>query len=289
MIVDAITAYLEAENTTVDDALLDEGARIFRSAVRRQLVREEKAFRVSPHNVGQCPRKLSYLAHGYARKPLNARTRMTFLYGDLVELLLVTFAKAAGCPITTGDREVQTEVGRGYIDADYEGGLPVEVKSMSDIGFRKFEKDGIDDMWGYLSQLQCYMRAKGADRGIVVGVRKSTGHMHEEIVSRADEKYLPIVKAAQEAVATHPDMLCRPVWAMDSLKLLTRKKQYEITDPRCRYCDCIDSCWPGVQTEFLSKGPVFRIPQNGMDAPEAPPDDQPKDLWGCTPRKKRRD
>lgn len=265
MIVEKITRYLEANEVDVREDLLTLAASRFSGVVRRQFMaeREAKAFRLMPSNVGKCPRALSFYAHGHARGDFPARTRIKFYLGDLAELGLVVLAELAGCPILECQREVQTDVGRGFVDGMYVGEHDirrvVEVKSMTDRAFQEFEKNGLQDTWGYVAQCQVYMRALDVNETIALALNTNTGHIAEAIVYRNDDAYVPALNLRKRAIETPPLEVSRPEWAIQGARWMPRNKVFEITDCRCRYCDCVEACWPGVDTKITSKGPSYRV------------------------------
>ena len=136
------------------------------TAVGRQMnrgkkVRPPKTLYMS--EVGQpCKRKLWYRyyqdKHGIESEPMHPNTILKFLYGDIIEELILAIAKKAGHTVEEEQKSHSFEVRgweiRGRQDARIDGHL-VDVKSASSFAMQKF-RNGLtpeQDAFGYLDQL----------------------------------------------------------------------------------------------------------------------------------------
>jgi hypothetical protein len=219
---------------------------------------------------------------------------MTFLVGDVLEQTVIFLARMAGVPILSPAVGEEQEgvavdvdglpvVGNMDLVVAGPGGvqIPVDVKSMSEFGFKEFERAILDpkhvwwtddprsgNRWSYLTQLRFYMMAKKSDHGIFVAVDKNTGHMAEMHVTpdpmwdsefRARARY---IKALQESGAIPP----RPSWAVTDVKSGANERPdgskgpvEEIKVWRCAgYCPHTKTCWPGFDVVPLASGPKWR-------------------------------
>lgn len=150
----AITKYFSEELSKVAEARFSE--------------RQERNY-LSLSSVGTpCQRKLWYRINQPDKaEPLDAEALGTFFYGDMIETLLLSLAKAAGHSVEGEQDEVEVFGVKGHRDAIIDG-VTVDVKSASRYGFQKFQKHDLrnDDPFGYISQLSSYVYA-GRDDPLV--------------------------------------------------------------------------------------------------------------------------
>lgn len=174
-------------NTELPDELLDWAAQEFRQVLKSRFssygdTRDSSGLRMS--QVGKDLRLL-YLEDKEKYKQ-NFRPHMLrlFLYGDLLEILMVVMAEAAGHPVTRMQEEVTLEGIKGHIDGVIDGHL-VDFKSASGVGFKKFANGSIklgDDPYGYIGQLAAYaqsdqMKDEVQGRMAFVALDKEKGHL----------------------------------------------------------------------------------------------------------------
>ncbi len=174
--------------------------------------------------IGHCVRQLAYKFNGVpaAGKEIDGRAKLIFFAGDVTELVLVSLAKLAGCVIfATGrdqinlswqseDEKRSSILGHpdGLILHEGKIGL-VEVKSMSDFSFDRFEKGDIDS--SYIWQVNAYMQMLGVDYCCFVGLNKNNGVLHEIVLKRDEvvckaigEKIRTVLKSTAEALPEPP-------------------------------------------------------------------------------------
>jgi hypothetical protein len=108
--------------------------------------------------LGKKDRQIWYAANKpECREPLRPKENFKFLYGDVLEVLLLFLAKEAGHEVTHEQYEVSTDGIAGHTDAVIDG-VPVDCKSASPFSFDKFENGNFmwDDPFGYIKQLSGY-------------------------------------------------------------------------------------------------------------------------------------
>lgn len=252
MIVDKINAYLASGGSTIDEAILAEVSSLARFSFMRQFgVREERT-KKQPYfsSIGRCIRQQAYDLLGFEAdgKKIDARAKMIFFQGDIVEIAIVQVAKVAGCPITVcGQGQTATEWNgmRGRPDGVMDGHL-VEVKSMSSYSFKDFERGIIDD--GYRYQCNAGMASLNLDKAVIVALNKDAGVLAEQIISR------------DQAIVD--DILKR----LDTIKLATKEnlpeRPYAKNDKgfypwQCRYCAHYKTCLPN--TELVLVGRAYKL------------------------------
>ena len=118
---------------------------------------------------------------------LQPSTRIKFLYGYILEELLLLCASISGHTVTDQQREVEVEGVRGHQDAMIDGVL-VDCKSASGPGFDKFRYHKLteDDPFGYIAQISAYAHANGVDRAAFLAINKSTGEISLDPVHHMD-------------------------------------------------------------------------------------------------------
>ena len=109
---------------------------------------------------------------------LKPSTRIKFLYGYILEELLLLCASVAGHKVTDQQKEVSVEGVKGHQDSMIDDVL-VDCKSASGPGFDKFKYNRVaeDDPFGYIAQISAYAEANGVDRAAFLAINKSTGEI----------------------------------------------------------------------------------------------------------------
>jgi hypothetical protein len=92
-------------------------------------------------NIGKpCNRQLWYDVHCHdEREPLPPAARLKFLFGDILEELLLFLGKEAGHDVRHEQAEVSINGVKGHIDGIIDGRL-VDCKSASTYAFEKFKE-----------------------------------------------------------------------------------------------------------------------------------------------------
>ena len=129
--------------------------------------------------IGKPDRKLWYdVNKKLTPETLPPSTRIKFLYGYILEELLLLCATVAGHDVTDQQKEVTLEGVVGHQDSIIDGVL-VDVKSASGMGFDKFKYNKLteDDPFGYVAQVSAYAAANGLDRAAFLAINKSTGEV----------------------------------------------------------------------------------------------------------------
>ena len=130
--------------------------------------------------VGREDRKLWYEYQGYDRPNLTTSNRMRFVFGHILEALILLLVREAGHSVEDCQKKVTVNGVDGHIDCVIDGEL-VDVKSASPYGFKKFKDGSItkgQDPFGYMYQLGSYANALGKDRGYFLSVDKSSGELN---------------------------------------------------------------------------------------------------------------
>ena len=129
-----------------------------------------------------------------------------FLYGHILESLLVFLCKSAGHPVTDQQKELKIGGVVGHQDARVDNVL-VDFKSASSFSFKKFKEGAIftDDPFGYIAQLSAYAQANKVKEAGFVVIDKSSGEItycpvhHMEMIN-AEERINHLKKMVKSPI-----------------------------------------------------------------------------------------
>jgi CRISPR/Cas system-associated exonuclease Cas4 (RecB family) len=212
-------------------------------------------------NLGQpCLRKLWYeINKPEAREPLEREARLKFLYGDILEELLLFLAKESGHDVQGEQETLEINGVKGHRDAIIDGVL-VDVKSASSFAFKKFSEGTLakDDAFGYLDQINAYLYASQDDPLLVekasaafLAVDKTLGKVTLMKVPANgkdyDKKITEIRHILSQTEPPKRGFSDEPMGKSGNKKL----------GINCSYCDFKHTCWPKLQTYVYSSGPVY--------------------------------
>lgn len=219
----------------------------------------EPSLRMS--NLGRPDRQLWYDVHGsVASEGFEPHTLIKFLYGDILECLLLFLARESGHDVSSEQVEVEVDGVIGHNDAVIDG-VVVDVKSASTYSFAKF-KDGSlreNDPFGYMEQLAGYSTGLGGIDGAFLAIDKTLGKLTLMQVSKDELAALDTRGriAHMKTVLDNPEppeRCYQPVayGASGNMAL----------DVGCSYCSHKFHCWKdandgmGLRSFIYSKGPV---------------------------------
>lgn len=188
-------------------------------------------------------------------EPLPPEAKLKYLYGHILEHLLLFLAKEAGHEVLGEQTELEIDGVLGHRDAVIDG-VTTDVKSASTFGFVKFKEHKLesDDPFGYLKQIFAYVDADKTlpdRRGAFLAIDKQFGHIVVDVYDNPKIAYDDLVKKKKESLAS----LITPPRAFmpeadgksGNLKLGTK----------CSYCDVKNLCWPSLRTFIYSSGPRY--------------------------------
>ena len=101
-----------------------------------------------------------------------------FLYGHLLEEIVLFLIKLSGHTVTSEQKEVTVSGIKGHMDCVIDGEV-VDIKTASGFAFKKF-KDGTlaeNDIFGYMAQLAGYESAEGTSNGGFLALNKESGEL----------------------------------------------------------------------------------------------------------------
>lgn len=228
--------------------------------VKTRLKREPRPGTLRMSNIGKPNRQLWYEVNCPEEgEQLHANSYMKFLYGDVIEELLLFLAVQAGHSVEGHQDELEIEGIIGHRDAVVDG-VTADFKSASPFSFKKFES-GLkpeEDAFGYISQINNYIAAgeedplvTDKDRGAFIVLQKVTGDMTLDVHKKSPVHPADIIKYKKEMVALpEPPERCfepEPMGKSGNMKL----------GINCSYCPFKKKCYPELRTFLYANGPVF--------------------------------
>ena len=191
LIAPAITAYLESQDKRMDESVLHEMMGMFERSMVKQLMQpreNRKGYESNSLYSFPCARKARYTYDGVEKPPVQARTLLKFILGDLVELAVIGIARLAGVDIGCNNMDLTVKgTSDGKLIPVHPDGLlsrygrfyNIEIKSCDSRTFdRWLEQGGPSDDWGYRTQATVEIQAwreHGLDVNETVFVAVSTG------------------------------------------------------------------------------------------------------------------
>ena len=268
--------YLDSFNEGVNNA-------IRRAFTPRNKVRKDKTLYFS--EVGKpCVRAIWYDLNGYKREPLQPSNVIKFLYGDILEELLILLVKLSDHEVTDEQKAVEIELHngwklRGRIDFKIDGTL-VDAKSASSYAFKKFSEGSLpdNDPFGYLAQLGCYSIAEKDNSNIgFLAIDKQNGTLtyyapHETDMAISIPDWELLIDTL-EGDTPPPKRYTDKAFGKSGNKCLAIE---------CSYCSHKDTCWTdanggyGLRKFVYSGKPVFmtdvkrepKVPEIGVNEDE---------------------
>ncbi len=251
----------------------------FKDLLRTRLRERQGHDPMRMSGIGKPDRQFWYASkHADTAEALAPKTYFKFLYGDVIELLLLFLAREAGHTVERTQEEVEVDGVKGHIDAIVDG-VVVDFKSAAPFSFQKFKNNSIleNDPFGYVHQLSSYatILTPGEDAAWVAFDKVGGDICVTPLSASIIEGHKPAERIAhlREVIASdEPPERCyddEPDGKSGNRKLGTG----------CSYCAYKKECWPGLRTflyagkpRFLTK--VVREPDvlelfDDADAPEA--------------------
>ena len=179
-IYEVIEVLNDDEEIDIPEDMYEQFGRDMEDALRHwatPVERPKNGLRMS--NIGRPLRRLWYdLNTEQEKEQIDAPTFIKFLYGHLLEVLLLFFVRLAGHVVESEQKEVTISGIKGHMDSVIDGEV-IDVKTASGYAFKKF-KDGTlaqNDSFGYLSQLAGYEKAEKTNNGGFLVMNKETGEL----------------------------------------------------------------------------------------------------------------
>lgn len=190
----------------------------------------------------------------------NPEKYLKFLFGDIIEHLLVFLTKEAGHKITHAQEELDINGVLGHTDGVIDR-VPVDIKSASKYAFaHKFKLGKLlqgDDPFGYVGQLsgyrekllEKYPKEIDEDRVAWLVMNKETGEIHLLIADQmelinAEDRIEHLKKVLSNN--TPPKEKC--------FDEIVEESGNRILPKNCSWCPFKDSCWSNIRKFKYTNG-----------------------------------
>ena len=214
-------------------------------------------------NIGKTDR---YLWNHYnnvgPKEKMQPHTLVKFMYGHLIEEMLLLFVRLAGHTVTHEQAEAEVQGIRGSMDCKIDG-IVTDVKSASTFGFKKFKDATLafDDPFGYIDQIKGYARSEGETKVGWLAMDKANGHLtflkydledkqapvYEVLGKDIEDRIIHIKEMVKQE---EPPELCYktiPDGKSGNMKLAMG----------CSYCHFKHACYPNLRAFAYSYGPRY--------------------------------
>jgi hypothetical protein len=224
---------------------------------------EERQPTLRMSNIGKPLRQLFYELTGVPSEPLSPQAKFKFLYGNILESLVLFLAREAGHIVTDEQKEVEVDGIKGHIDGCIDGVL-VDLKSCSSRSFDKFQSGRLleEDPFGYIKQLGGYKSALNISRAAFVAIDKVTGKIctYEPPTDKLQYNVSARIGEIKETLNRNIE----PARCYELQPVSKKDKSGNLVlGTGCSYCGWKFHCYrdsnngSGLQTRLYSTGPKY--------------------------------
>jgi hypothetical protein len=256
-LVEDIYKLFDPEEThTPSEDNLNEFAEKIKEVMRRGLSERENPNILRFSNLGKQDRQLWYMTHGYDQEEMLPKTYLKFLYGHLIEAMLIFLIKETDHVVEREQEEVEVDGIKGHIDCVVDG-VVVDVKSASPYGYKKFEDASLfeKDPFGYVQQISGYANCvtPGVGPAFLAFDKVSADICLLPVSVTISEQFKPEERIAHVKQVIHMDE--PPPRCFDDGpdgKSGNRKLGTE-----CSYCNYKFHCWDNLRTFLYADKPRY--------------------------------
>jgi hypothetical protein len=233
---------------------------LMRTEFGREKREDNRKLRLS--NIGRTDRYLWNHYNGTDKEEIQPHTYVKFMYGHLIEEMLIFLTRMAGHTVTDEQKVCKVDGIVGHMDCSIDG-IVTDVKSASSFGFKKF-KDGSlvhDDPFGYIDQIKAYAHACGETKVGWLAMDKANGHLTylkydlvDDVLPTHQKLKVPITDRIEHIKALvlgpEPTEYCHepiPDGKSGNMKLATG----------CSYCQFKEHCYPEMRVFSYAYGPKY--------------------------------
>jgi len=253
-----------AKDVDIEKCIDDFGESV-KDLMRKEFVnggpRDYRKLRMS--NIGRKDRFLwNHYNNVEKHDDMQPHTLVKFLYGHLIEELLLFLTRASGHEVTAEQKKCEVSGITGSMDCKIDG-VVTDVKSVSSYGFKKF-KDGslaYDDPFGYVAQIKGYAEAEGQTTFGWLAMDKQNGHLTYLMYDQEDTQ-APVHEKIGFDITDRIEHVQTMVLQPEPPEHCYQPKEdgksgNKKLDIGCSYCAYKKSCWPGLRAFSYSTGPRF--------------------------------
>jgi len=241
----------KGEDIQISPELVDEFGESMKDALLHWATPRTQTKGLRMSNIGKPARQLWYdMRSKQTQANHSASTQIKFLYGHILEELLILLVRMSGHTVTDEQKEVVVEGITGHMDCKIDGEV-VDIKTASGFAFKKFAEGTLaeQDDFGYMAQLAGYEAHEGTDAGGFLVINKENGEL---CLFRPDDMDKPTIKSKikniKKAVKldTPPEKCYNPI--------PEGVKGNEKLSRQCVFCPHKYDCW-----EDSNKGKGLRV------------------------------
>jgi len=253
------------EGVNIEKVVEDFGENVKNILINNITAHEFDRRKLRMSNIGKKDRQLWYSYNGYKGEELMPHTRIKFLYGHLVEEMILALVKLSGHTVTDEQKMVEVDEIKGSMDCKIDG-LLVDVKSASPYGFKKFKDGNLinDDPFGYIDQIKGYAYAEEERKFGWLTMDKTNGHLTVLKYDMDDESSPHWTKLNFTPITQRIAQIKKTV----NLKEPPEKCYEAVPDGKsgnmklglgCSYCSYKHDCHPSLRTFVYSNGPKYLV------------------------------
>ena len=233
---------------------------LMRSEFSRERTEDTRKLRLSM--IGRPDKYIWNSFHGTVKEEIMPHTYVKFMYGHLIEEMLLFLTRMSGHEVTCEQKRCEVEGIVGHMDCKIDG-VVTDVKSASTFAFKKFKERRVpeDDQFGYVDQIKAYAHAEGERKFAWLAMDKQNGHltfcmhdlddtadpMHELLQGDIAERVRSVKKLVEQE---EPVSFCYP-------DVPDGKAGNMRLDVGCSYCQFKEHCYPELRTFIYANGPKF--------------------------------
>ena len=255
-IYSALSPLTEGKALEVSDEDIDNFGEAIKDVVKHWATpkaRDNNTLRMS--NIGKPSRQLWYDLK-YKREESSfedSHLPIKFLYGHLLEEVLLFLVKMSGHKVEDEQKEVEVKGVKGHIDCKIDGEV-IDIKTASGFAFNKFRNGTLreDDPFGYMAQLAGYEEAEGTTNGGFLVINKESGELTLYQPEELDKPYASkVIENIKESLNNNepPEFCYEPIPEGKSGNMKLPKN--------CVYCNHKFKCYPDLRVFKYSKGLVY--------------------------------
>ena len=235
---------------------------LMRTEFGREKREDNRRLRLS--NIGRTDKYLWNHYNGTEGEELQPHTYVKFMYGHLIEEMLLFLTRMAGHSVTDEQKVCKVEGIVGHMDCKIDG-VVTDVKSASSFGFKKF-KDGTlayDDPFGYIDQIKAYAHSEGQTEFGWLAMDKANGHL-TYLKYDLNDTEAPVYEVLRGDIVDRVKHVKKLVEQPEPVEwcyppVPDGKSGNSKLSIGCSYCQFKDHCYPNLRVFAYSYGPKYLV------------------------------
>ena len=235
---------------------------LMRTEFGREKREDNRRLRLS--NIGRTDKYLWNHFNGTEGEELQPHTYIKFMYGHLIEEMLLFLTRMAGHTVTDEQKVCNVEGIVGHMDCKIDG-VVTDVKSASSFGFKKF-KDGTlayDDPFGYIDQIKAYAHSEGQTEFGWLAMDKANGHL-TYLKYDLNDTEAPVYEVLRGDIVDRVKHVKKLVEQPEPVEwcyppVPDGKSGNSKLSIGCSYCQFKDHCYPNLRVFAYSYGPKYLV------------------------------